>query len=88
MHKPGEGGGGGGGGGYKRKPWIAAGLEDQTTKSGFKVIHSAIMGYDGSEGGRGGRSLEDRVVQIVCLLLDKHCYVNGLDKVRQQCEVK
>ena len=47
------------------------------------MIHSAIMGYEKRGGGKGGeeRSVEDRVVQVVCLLLDKHCYVNGLDKV-------
>jgi hypothetical protein len=74
-----------GNGGAQRKPWIAAGLEDQTWESGFRVIHSAILGHGmrvkrvGAAGGAEKRSA-DKTIQTVCLLLDKHSFVNGMDK--------
>ena len=66
----------------RRKPWEPAGLEDQTTETGLKVIHMAILGHAGrmKKGAYGSRTEKisaDRTVQTVCLLLDKHCYVNG-----------
>ena len=64
------------------KPWKPAGLEDATFESGFKVIHSAILGHEKRlRKGFNEKSSSDKTVQIVCLLLDKHCYVNCMDKV-------
>ncbi|GMH79924.1 hypothetical protein TL16_g08323 [Triparma laevis f. inornata] len=70
--------------GGRRKPWQPAGLEDQTYETGLKPLHSAILGHGmrlrrNLHGGRSEKLSADQTVQTVCLLLDKHCYVNGLD---------
>ncbi|GMH68472.1 hypothetical protein TrST_g4380 [Triparma strigata] len=68
----------------RRKPWQPAGLEDQTHGAGLKPLHSAILGHGmrlkkKSQGVRTAKISADMTVQTVCLLLDKHCYVGGLD---------
>jgi ankyrin repeat protein len=70
-------------GGVTRKPWIPAGLEDQTWESGFKVIHSAILGHGMrvKKNPSDAKRSADKTIQTVCLLCDKHCFVNGLDKM-------
>ena len=56
-------------------------MEDQTWESGFRVIHSSVLGHGVRvKKGMSAKMSGDKTIQTVCLLLDKHCYVNGLDK--------
>jgi len=75
------------------KSWLPAGLEDKTSPSGLRVLHSCIFGHDirmsklkiGWRKTRVGLNQEknsiDKTVQTICLLLDKNAYVNSYDGV-------
>ena len=75
------------------KMWLPAGIEDKTKPSGYRVLHSCVLGHDmrmkklkrGVLATKAGRMIAkqsvDKTVQTVCLLLDKHAYVNSYDSV-------